>query len=377
MAKYLSGRIKRVPQSQLTDDRYQSLALNQAEPNIGDPAVPGATIPVGQQYQLISVLNYPGERYWIPVGGGLRPGSISIYDENILTPPGGVSSITQLNFVGAAISAKGYLNFDGSPGVAVTITVFSPGSQGQVIFNNNNDFKGASSLFYDNSTNYVGIGTTLPTQELHVNGDIRLTGTIYDYNNQQGNNNEILVKNNFGGLTWVNQNTIRAGAGGTITNIQYHNNAGLVDGASNFVFDYTNSRVGIGSTLPAYLFDVKGYSRFTGQTEIDYLKVGVSTITTLGVAGFTTTKNLTVHDTSTFTGTITANGGANIDNIRIGITNDNTIDTSTGNLTVGSNGGRTSITGITSVGFLTATTGFVGILTVTEINIEMLVIIHF
>ena len=270
MAKYLSGRSKRTPQSELRDDRYQYLGVDQAEPNLGDPTVPGETLPVGQQYQSVSIIGYPGERYWVPISGGLIPGSISIYDEGLITPPGGVSSITQLNFVGSAITAKGYLYPDGSPGVGVTITVFSPGTQGQVIFNNNDDFKGASNLFYDNSTNYVGIGTTIPTQELDLTGDLRLRGTIYDYNNQPGNNAEILVKNNFGGLTWVNQGTVRAGAGGTITNIQYHNNAGLVDGAANFVFDYTNSRVGIGSTLPTYLFDVLGYSRFTGQTEIDY-----------------------------------------------------------------------------------------------------------
>tara|TARA_R110000868_G_scaffold29897_6_gene111239 strand:+ start:3272 stop:7120 length:3849 start_codon:yes stop_codon:yes gene_type:complete len=371
MAKYLSGKIKRTPQSELTSDRYQYLAINQAEPNLGDPVLPGPTLPVGTQYQSVSIIGYPGERYWVPVGGGLIPGTISIYDEGTLTPAGGVSSITQLNFVGAAITAKGYSNLDGSPGVGVTITVFSPGTQGQVIFNNNNDFKGASGLFYDNSTNYVGIGTTVPTQELDLTGDLRLRGTIYDYNNQPGNNAEILVKNNFGGLIWVNQNTVRSGAGGTITNIQYHNSAGLVDGASNFVFDYINSRVGIGSTLPAYLFDVKGYSRFTGQTEIDYLRVtGVSTIAALGVTGLTTTRDLQVTGFSTFTGYIDANGGAYIDNIQIGITDDNTIDTTTGNLTIGSNGGRTSITGIASVGFITATTGFVGILTVTEINID-------
>ena len=371
MTKYLSGRSKRTPQSELRNDRYRYLGVNQAEPNLGDPNVPGEILPVGQQYQSVSIIGYPGERYWVPISGGLIPGSISIYDEGYITPPGGVSSITQLNFVGAAITAKGYLNPDGSPGIGVTITVFSPGTQGQVIFNNNNDFKGASGLFYDNSTNYVGIGTTVPTQELDLTGDLRLRGTIYDYNNQPGNNAEILVKNNFGGVIWVNQNTVRAGAGGTISNIQYHNSAGLVDGASNFVFDYTNSRVGIGSTLPAYLFDVKGYSRFTGQTEIDYLRVtGIATIATLGVTGLTTTRDLQVTGFSTFTEYIDANGGAYIDNIQLGITNDNTIDTSTGNLTIASNGGRTSITGITSVGFITATTGFVGILTVTEINIE-------
>ena len=37
MVKYLSGRPKRVPQDQLSDDRYKYLALDQAEPNLADP----------------------------------------------------------------------------------------------------------------------------------------------------------------------------------------------------------------------------------------------------------------------------------------------------------------------------------------------------
>jgi hypothetical protein len=39
MAKYLSGRSKITPQSELRDDRYQYLGVNQAEPNLGDPNV--------------------------------------------------------------------------------------------------------------------------------------------------------------------------------------------------------------------------------------------------------------------------------------------------------------------------------------------------
>ena len=360
MAKYLSGRSKRTPQSELRDDRYQYLGVDQAEPNLGDPIIPGPVFPVGQQYQSVSIIGFPGERYWVPIGGGLIPGSISVYDEGYITPPGGVSSTTQLNFVGAAITAKGYLNPDGSPGVGVTITVFSPGSQGQVIFNNNNDFKGASALFYDNSTNYVGIGTSLPTQELHINGDLRLTGTIYDSINQPGTNAQILIKNNFGGLTWVSQETVRAGAGGTITNIQYHNNAGIVDGAANFVFDYINSRVGIGSTLPTYLLDVLGYSRFKGQTEIDYLRVtGVATV------GFATIAN-------SYLG-VTTIGYANITNSNLGITTVGLITATSAYIGVATVGFATitnSYLGVTTVGFITAKTGYVGILTVTEINID-------
>ena len=50
--------------------------------------------------------------------------------------------------------------------------------------------------------------------------------------------------------------------------------------------------------------------------------------------------NLTVSGISTFTGLVSANGGARIDNIRIGVTDDNTIDTSTGDLILSSAGSK-------------------------------------
>ena len=279
MPRYLSNRVKRTPQSGLSTDRYRYLDLDQAEPNLGDPEVPGELIPVGTQYQVVSLLERPGERYWIPVGGGLIPGAISVYEEGIITPAGGISSISQLNFKGSAITVQGYLNPDGSPGIAATITVSPPGNNGGVLFKENNDFATSSSLVFNSSVGIltignglnvgtggsiftvkpdglVGIGTTDPTQELHIRGDLRLTGTIYDSNNQPGVTQDVLVKNNSGGLNWINQGTLRSGAGGTYTNIQYQNNSGLIDGASNFVFDDNNSRVGIGSTQPKVLLDV-------------------------------------------------------------------------------------------------------------------------
>ena len=121
MVKYLSGRQKLRPSDRLTEDRYQYLGLDQAEPNLADPATsPG--VPSGLQYQLVAVTGYEGRRYWVPVGGSLQPGAITIFDEG--TPVSSASSITQLNFVGAAVTANVSLqNPSGHPGIAATVTV--------------------------------------------------------------------------------------------------------------------------------------------------------------------------------------------------------------------------------------------------------------
>jgi len=305
MPKYLSGRVKRTPQNRLTDDRYQYLGLEQAEPNLGDsPSASGTPgIPAGVQYQLVSVLSNPGERYWTPVGGGLIPGAISVYDEGSLV--GSVSSITQLNFVGNSIEADAV-----ALGIAATITVSPPGNNGSVLYKESGDFATSSNLIFNGtvgiltvgkgievgdtglkvgvggtfvtvspSTGLVGINETNPTQELDVNGDIRLRGTLYDFNNDAGSNGNILTKGSTG-VEWISNNAIRSGAGGTIYDIQYHNTAGLTDGAPNFVYRSDTSRVGIGSTQPSALLDVVGISKLRGGVFIDEPYVtGVSTFT--------------------------------------------------------------------------------------------------
>ena len=45
----------------------------------------------------------------------------------------------------------------------------------------------------------VGIGTTNPTQKLHLNGDFRITGTIYDSLNQPRKSNYLIMKTATGG----------------------------------------------------------------------------------------------------------------------------------------------------------------------------------
>ena len=120
MPKYLSGRVKREPQDRLDPERYKYLGLASAEPNLGDPST-SPPVPAGEQYQLITVPSKPGERFWVPTGGGLIPGAISVYDEGTLV---GVSnSITQFDFVGAAVEATVQPQANGDPGIMAKIDV--------------------------------------------------------------------------------------------------------------------------------------------------------------------------------------------------------------------------------------------------------------
>lgn len=57
MPKYLSGKNRVLPVSELSADRYRYLSLNQAEPNLGDPlvgpsSIGAKTVPLGNNTSL-------------------------------------------------------------------------------------------------------------------------------------------------------------------------------------------------------------------------------------------------------------------------------------------------------------------------------------
>ena len=85
--------------------------------------------------------------------------------------------------------------------------------------------------------------------------------------------------------------------------------------------------------------------------------IGVATVSTFNVTESNLT-NVVVSGVTTFTGAVDANGGATIDNIQIGVSDNNEIDTASGNLTIDSAGGTVivddilEVTGITTLGVL-------------------------
>jgi hypothetical protein len=76
--------------------------------------------------------------------------------------------------------------------------------------------QGTSTNFIIDSTGQVGIGTTNPTEKLHVDGNVRITGAIYDSSNGPGTSGQIL-SSTATGTDWIDQSSIAAGSANTLT----------------------------------------------------------------------------------------------------------------------------------------------------------------
>ena len=119
----------------------------------------------------------------------------------------------------------------------------------------------------------VGIGTTLPSQKLHVQGTLRLTGAFYDSNNLSGVSGQVLTTT--GSATdWKTLDEISGvtGTGTTDYVTKWTNGAGEVIGNS-IIQD--NGNIGIG-VAPAngYKLKVDGNGYFSGTlTEASSLAI--------------------------------------------------------------------------------------------------------
>jgi hypothetical protein len=141
---------------------------------------------------------------------------------------------------------------------------------------------------------------------------------------------------------------------GTITNAQL---AGSIASGKLAATGVSAGTVGSSTAIPIITVNAQGQITNTSTTAVDSTTIENGSasvavtengpITSTGnhdfTAGIDVTGNSTFANNVTITGSVDANGGASIDNVQVGVTNDNEIDTSTGNLVIDSAGGTVTV----------------------------------
>jgi fibronectin-binding autotransporter adhesin len=303
---FLSNRVKRRDQSGITSDRYEFLGLDQAEPDLGDPLIGPSSVTANPFTGDVSNLYFvasdgSGSRYWtkqtdVVAGGVITPGSITVRDEGVVV--GSVNQVTDINFVGSGVTITSPASWVGagssSVDIQISVTdVTGAGNVGNIQYKGPTGFtQGSDDLFYNSSTQRLGLGTAIPTQKLDVKGNVLVSGIITANS---------IVANSF-----------------TVDNFRVNDEV--------LQFIVTADAVGIGTTQPIATLDVRGTANISGATTTSSLTattsdIGISTATRIS-AGFITATNAfigvltgtsfyptNIFSTSINGTTITANSG--------------------------------------------------------------------
>ena len=241
-----------------------------------------------------------------------------------------------------------------------SITSFIPGSSGYDDFLVRTTSALADSVTFKGTTGNVGIGTQSPSQKLHVAGNARITGALYDSSNSAGTSGQVLTSTG-SGTAWSSSGASITGSGTTNYVAKFTGSTAL---GSSVIYD-DGTRVGIGTTGPVDRVDITGttsgypagrvlfgdgggyspymkFHKWTGTSSNYYQTTIANSISVGGALEFWTGtggQNTIGNDTQSLRMVILANSG----NVGIGTSSPSVKLHVVGDARIGTNGQRISL----------------------------------
>jgi len=177
---------------------YQAgLAVSSGSQNTFLGRISGNTITTGSNNTLLgdSTAGAEGSSYQIAIGQGAAPTASN------LGAWGGNTNATRTNLGVGTFTPLGRLHVETLAAANIGVYIAGSASQTGNLFKIDSTTNG-SAYFVTTGIGSVGIYTSVPTQPLHVQGNVRITGGILDSNNQIGLAGSVLSSTG-SGISWI------------------------------------------------------------------------------------------------------------------------------------------------------------------------------
>lgn len=132
---------------------------------------------------------------------------------------------------------------------------------------------------------FVGIGTISPTQNLHIQGNTRLTGALFDSNNNSGSQNQLLISTG-SGVAWtsVNVTGILTASGGVSNRVAKFLDEDTL-GNSSITDDGTLVTIGVGVSVLGFTTSTGFFGPGTFLTNLNASNLASGTVPSAVVSG--------------------------------------------------------------------------------------------